>query len=171
MEQYVTIKELANEIGLDRSNMRKYLVRHGFEMSMVRTPESRSQMTLAVTLEEAETIKELRHSQGFSQERLAIQPNGQGFFYVMQLIPEFDPLRVKLGFATNMDNRLAAHRTAAPTAHLVKHWPCKADWERTAIASITRTECSLVGNEVFACTDLAQLVERADTFFAIMPSL
>jgi hypothetical protein len=170
MEQYVTLKDLAEEIGLDRSNMRKYLIRQGFEMAMVRTPESRSQMTLAITVEDAEAVKQLRNSQGFGFDRAPIQVNGYGFFYIIQVVPDLDPLRVKLGFATNMDSRLAAHRTSAPTARLVKHWPCKAMWEGVAIASITRSGCNLVGSEVFACDDIAGLSARGDAFFAIMPS-
>ena len=48
-----------------------------------------------------------------------------GFFYLIQLIPEALPNRVKIGFADNVEKRLAEHRTAAPTAKLLKSWACK----------------------------------------------
>ena len=43
-----------------------------------------------------------------------------GFFYLIQLIPEALPNRVKIGFADNVERRLNEHRTAAPTAKLLK---------------------------------------------------
>ena len=43
----------------------------------------------------------------------------QGYFYIIQLVPEALPNRVKVGFADNVEKRLAEHRTAAPTAQAV----------------------------------------------------
>lgn len=167
--KYVTLTQLASELGLDRSNMRKYVLKHGFSPVRIRTPRSRGQLTLALTLDEAETIRELRQSQGFVKS----QPveNSTGYFYIIQLIPEFAPNRVKLGFASDVQARLSTHRTSAPTARLVKFWPCKRSWESTAIASMTRIECELIAGEVFECRSLAGLIARSDEFFAILPSI
>ena len=170
MNEYVTLAELAAELGLDRSNMRKYVLKCGLNPVRVRTPESRQQLTLALIQADAETVREMRQSQGFSESGRLIENNGLGYFYVVQLVPDLAPNRVKLGFASDVRARLDAHRTAAPTATLVKSWPCKNSWEQAAIASVTRTECSLIRNEVFECEDLACLVERAVAFFALMPT-
>ena len=89
-----------------------------------------------------------------------------GYFY---LIPEALPNRVKIGFADNVDRRLAEHRTAAPTAKLVKCWPCKRSWDHAAMDSITREGCKLVSNEVFEGL-LQGFLDRAGQFFSVMPN-
>lgn len=173
MEDYRTIAQLATELGMDRSGLRKYAISNGFEFVRVRTLETRGQPTLALSVEQAERLSALRAVQGYSgspSARIAPVVNA-GFFYVISLIPEFDPRRVKLGFAQDVQGRLGAHRTAAPTAQLVKSWPCRRSWESVAIESITRTECTQIGQEVFDCVDLDRLVMRAEAFFVVMPSI
>jgi len=166
--EYVTVKELARELGLDRSNMRKYVLAAGFDPVKVRTPESKGQLTLALSEDEAELVRAKRESEGYLGIR-AVGDDGKGSFYIIQLIPELIPGRVKLGFAGDVGARLRAHRTAAPTAELVRSWPCRKAWEVAAIASVTREGCEFISNEVFDCDDLNTLVSRADDFFALMP--
>lgn len=165
--KYVTLKQLADELDIDRSHLRRYVLQKGLEPFKVRTAESRGQATLALNLADAETVRELRAQEGFTYDAPVI--NGAGFFYVIQLVPDLAPNRVKLGFASDIDARLQAHRTSAPTAELVKAWPCKRSWEIAAIASVTRVECQSLSNEAFDCDDLNSLVLRCDEFFAIMP--
>ncbi len=93
-----------------------------------------------------------------------------GQFYVIALIPEFSQGRLKLGFATNVSERLSQHRTASPTAKLMKYWPSKKPWERAAMDALTWVECELVANEVFECSDVTALFQRGDKFFANMPA-
>lgn len=169
MAEYVTIKDLAKEFGLDRSGVRKYVLKQGFSPVSVRSSDTKNQLALAVTGEEAQSLRELRERQGFAK---AIRPveNGDGQFYIIQLVPDLDPNRIKLGFATDVSARLDAHRTSAPTAKLVKAWRCRRSWEIAAIASITREGCKLIMNEVFACDDLGKTVKRGDQFFGVMPN-
>ncbi len=173
MTDFITIKDLANEIGIDRSNLRKYVLALGIEPLNVRTPESRGQITLAFTPEDAQFIREKRKDQGFSFDKplSSHEHNGNGAFYVIQIIPEFEPNRVKLGFASNAESRLQAHKTSAPTAKLVKTWDCKRSWEDVAMISATRTGCKLITNEVFLCDNLDELCNRISTFFEQMPPL
>ena len=56
-----------------------------------------------------------------------------GVFYLIQLEPEHDPLRFKVGFAANINDRLRALRCSAPFSTVVKSWPCRRLWEKTAI--------------------------------------
>ncbi len=167
MDSHVALKQLATELGLDRSNMRKYVISHGFSPLKMRTSESGRQLTLVVTTEEAEMIREMRQSEGFGETSNPVLGNS-GYFYIIQVIPELAPNRIKLGFANDVQARLAAHRTAAPTAVLVNFWRCHRAWEVAAIVSVTRRECKLIANEVFECDNLETLVERAQAFFAIM---
>jgi hypothetical protein len=113
---------------------------------------------------------ELRRERGYGVTGKIV--NGEvGFFYVVQLVPELDPHRLKLGFANDAEARLQGHRTAAPTAQLLKAWPCKRAWEDAAIASVTRVESKLIGSEVYECSNVQRLIERGDGFFGLMPTL
>src|SRR3990170_171820 len=118
-ETYVSIKELAMRLGMDKSHARRYVLKLGFKPQKRRTPDSANQLTLTVTAVEAEAIVQQRLDQGFLSSDKAV-PYDVGFFYVIQLIPELAPLRVKLGFANDMSDRMAQHRTSAPTATIFK---------------------------------------------------
>ena len=167
-EHYVTLKELAQEFGQHRSNFRKYILDAGFTFIKVRTPESRNQLTLALSEEDAEAIRGLREQQGFTSCKTIVD-NGLGWFYIIQLAPDLSSLRMKLGFASDVDARLRAHHTAAPTAELIKAWPSKKCWEQAVMDCITQEGCTLVANEVFDVTDIDVLVSKGDAFFALMP--
>jgi len=167
--QYVTLKKLAQEFGMDKGNLRKYVRRMGFDPVKIRTAESRRQLTSALTESDAEAVRELRESQGF----ITTVPisDGDGSFYVAQIVPDLDPSRIKLGFARDADARLRAHKTSAPTARLLKVWPCKRVWERAAIDCAASHSCAPISNEVFSCQDLESLLGACDDFFGLMPQL
>lgn len=170
----VLLKDLANEFGLDRSNMRRYAIKNGFEPLKVRTSGSRGQLTLALSLEDAEAIRQLRQSQGYTtRERVGkpIRDNGIGWFYIIQLVPELEAGRVKLGFTKDINSRMNAHKTVAPTAKLLWGKSCNRNWELAAIASITREGCHPLSDEVFIADNLDTLIKRSEEFFAILPSL
>lgn len=168
---YVTLKTLASELKLDRSNLRKYALKHGFSFLRVRTAESGNQATLALTPEDADALKNLRKAEGFTSTSRLVRNDGQGVFYAIQLLPELEPSRIKLGFTTGLDARLQSHRTTCPDTKLLKSWPCKKVWEAAALDSISREPCKLVANEVFSCEDIESLLARGDEFFGLMPNL
>ena len=168
-ETYVSIKELAMRLGMDKSHARRYVLKLGFKPQKRRTPDSANQLTLTVTAVEAEAIVQQRLDQGFLSSDKAV-PYDVGFFYVIQLVPELAPLRVKLGFAIDMSDRIAQHRTSAPTATIVKTWPCRRSWEVTAMDALTAGGAKLILNEVFEADDLNELVQRGDSFFALLPA-
>lgn len=169
MSEYVSLKDLADELGLDRSFVRKYVLKHGFVPVSVRTTDSRNQATLALSEEDAQALRDLRASQGFGINPRPID-NGKGYLYVIRLVPDLAPKRVKLGFAADVMARLIAHQTAAPTAVLVRSWPGKRSWEGVFIESVTRVGCKLIANEVYDCDDVDALVERCEAFMGLMPS-
>lgn len=168
MSDYVTLKELADILGLDRSNARKLVLKYGFTPLRLRTKESGNQVSLALTKEDADRLLEIRNAQGFSATPKPMNDDA-GYFYVIQLIPEYNPNRVKLGFAVDVQARFQTHRTSAPTAVLLGFWPCRFTWEKAAIASITRIESANLVNEVYECENIERLLERVQTFFALMP--
>lgn len=167
MDNYVSISELAAMLGLDRSNTRKYAIKNGFNFSRIRTESTKGQLTLALPPADAAALLDMRRKQGYGSGTAS--ENGRGYFYVVQPVPELDPLRVKLGWATDAKSRLAAYTTISPEAKLLKFWPCRLSWERAAIASVTRTGCEQIGQEVFTCNGIQDILERCEQFFALMP--
>lgn len=168
MSEYITLKQLSSEIGVDKSNLRKYILASGFTIVKIR--DKTRQLVMAVTTEEAVAIVERRTGEGYGVNGNGVRiDSGIGFFYIIQLVPELDPRRVKLGFTNNVDRRLVTHRTACPYAQVVAAYPCKQVWEFAAMDSITRQGCKLVASEVFECDDISALVEIANKFFENMP--
>ncbi|MCK6455294.1 MAG: hypothetical protein L6Q92_02000 [Phycisphaerae bacterium] len=167
--EFVSLKQLAAEIGMDRSHARRYVLKLGITPHKRRTPDSGNQLTLALSQEEAERVRSRRSEQGFLANSMPVE-TGVGVFYVIQLVPELDPKRIKLGFADDVASRLTQHRTSAPTAELVKSWPCKRTWEATVMDTLTAIGCRLILNEVFECDNLAQLIATGDALFAVLPA-
>lgn len=63
-DEFVSLKLLAAELGLDRSNMRKYALKVGVKPHKRRTPDSAGQLTLAVTAAEAKFLRAKRRGTG-----------------------------------------------------------------------------------------------------------
>lgn len=167
-EEFVSLKQLAEELEMDRSHARRYVLRLGVTPHKRRTPDSQNQLTLAVETHEADLIRTKRREEGFIGSKKPVARN-VGVFYLIRLVPELDPRRVKLGFADDLNSRLFQHRTAAPTAVVVKSWPCKRAWEWTVMDCLTGSNCRLILNEVFECDDVEALTSRADRLFALLP--
>lgn len=168
-DDYVSIKDLAKRLGMDRSHARRYVMKLGYSFHKRRTPESGSQLTLCVTSAGADEIAAQRADKGFAASTV-VAISDVGVFYVIQLVPDLDPKRLKLGFAESLEQRLSQHRTAAPTARVLRAWPCKRSWESTAIDALTREGCQLILNEVFECDEPTTLVTRGDAFFSMLPA-
>jgi hypothetical protein len=166
--EYVSLKQLAAELGMDRSHARRYVLNLGVTPTKRRTPESGGQLTLTVSAQEAEFLRRTREEQGFLKSERAVTSE-KGYFYIIQLVPDLDPTRLKLGFADTVEARLAQHRTSAPTARLLKSWPCKRIWERTAIDALAAVGGRLILNEVFEFSDVDAVLKRGDEFFALLP--
>lgn len=170
---YVLLSVLAEEIGMDRSHLRRYAIKNDIELIKVRTPQTQNQKTLAVTAEDAELIKEMRSRSGYAFGDNEIAPiagtGEQGYFYLILLIPELSNRRIKVGFAGSLDDRTNAHRTTCPTLTVVKAWPCKRSWEKVVI-DCASVGCQRVGSEVFDCDDVDALVTRIDSLFDLLPT-
>jgi len=154
-EEFVSIKTLAERLGMDRSHARRYVLKLGFHPKKRRMPDSANQLTLTLTAAEADAVVKRRKEEGFLDTERAVG-NQHGVFYVVQLVPDLDPRRLKLGFAVDVNERISQHRTAAPTAACLRTWPCRRSWESTAIDCITRAGCRLIVNEVYEADDLKE---------------
>ena len=165
------LTSLAKELGMDNSNLRKYVLKKGINYSMARDPINR-QMSMSFAPKDADILRFTRTKEGFSKINAPVCINGDvGAFYAVQLIPEFAPNRLKLGFSNDTMGRLSTHRCSSPTAIMLKSWDCKRSWERAAMDSATRQDCILIANEVYDCDSLENVLGRLDTFFSIMPAV
>lgn len=167
-DQFVSLKDLACDIGMDRSHARRYVLKLGLRPEKRRTADSGGQLTLTLTQDEAEFVRTKRKEDGFLNSLKPVQSD-IGVFYVVQLIPELDPTRIKLGFADDAAARLNQHRTSAPTAQIIKTWPSRRSWENTAIDCLTAVGCKVIMNEVYECNDLEALLRTGDAFFELLP--
>jgi hypothetical protein len=64
-ERLVTIRDLAQRVGMDRSACRKYVLRLGYKPIKQRTADSSFQMALCVTEREAHAIQTQRAVDGY----------------------------------------------------------------------------------------------------------
>ena len=167
----IILKDLANELGMDRSHLRKYAIGHGVELLKVRVPESGNLMMLAVTPENADQIRMLRSEAGFdaSQKKRAQIADEDGSFYVVCADPNRRPERIKLGFTNSTSRRMEAYRTICPSVDMLAVYPCKRSWEPAAIASIAAADgCVLVRGEVYDFDHPETAGARAEAFFGVM---
>lgn len=167
----IGIADIAKRLGLEGTAVRRLIRREGDALGI--ELHRGKGLKLLLTREDAD---KLVASYEAGRSPLAVSGetsdearyDGFGFFYLIQLVPEALPDRVKIGFADNAEKRLAEHRSAAPTARLLKSWPCKRSWDYAAMDSITRTGCKLVLNEVYE-GEVEGFIQRGDAFFAMMP--
>ena len=116
-EDYLSLRKLSEMLGINSSQMRKYVLKLGYNPPRARTPDSRGKLTYVFTSGEAENIIKARREQGFvTAETRGVPTVTQdvGVFYLIQIIPELSPNRLKLGFAADVRQRLSEHRTSAP---------------------------------------------------------
>ncbi len=169
MADLIALQDIATELKLEITTVRRLLAREAENLNIT-IHRGKSDK---VFLDRADADKLIAYHQA---RRGPIAPNSTessaydryGYFYLIQLIPEIMPNRVKIGFADNVEKRLTEHKTAAPTAKLIKSWPCKRSWDYAVMDSITRADCKLVLNEVYE-GEIEAFVKRTDDFFALMP--
>jgi hypothetical protein len=162
--------EIAKRLKIDSGTVRRLIARESesLQLTVLRGKQDR----LFLSREDADrliTNYEARRGPISDTVENESKFDRYGSFYIIQLVPEALPNRVKIGYADNVDQRMNEHRTAAPTARILKAWPCKRSWDYAAMDSITREKCKLVLNEVYE-GDISGFLERADQFFALMPN-
>jgi len=88
-----------------------------------------------------------------------------GWFYIVQLLPQTAPHRVKLGWTTKPARRLQTFRTVCPNARLLRRWPCRSYDEFHVMSLLTEGfGHKSVGRspEVFDCDHIDNLLARSD---------
>jgi len=164
--------ELATELGVSVDTVRRNVRSKRKELELQplkkKTPTSKGALVNCLSLDDSEIFIQSYRSKG-ARPDVTNQSRSYGYFYLIQLIPEWHPHRVKIGFADSVEKRLKEHQTAAPTAKLLGSWPCKRAWDQAVMDSLTRRGCTLVLNEVYE-GDVPEFLARAEAFFALMPN-
>ena len=175
MPGYLTYSEIADRLGIDITTVRRAVKRlstsHNIKALYQKIPNSKMRQ-YCLSIDDANIF--FSWFEGRSQTE-SEEPNNlasfqrYGYFYIIQLIPELMPQRVKIGYTDSLEVRLSSHQTSAPTAKYVKTWECKRSWDQAAMDSITRQGCELIINEVYE-GNIDGFIARGDAFFAVMPN-
>lgn len=172
MGRYKTYKEIADELGVSIDTVRRNVRLKKTELNITpkkqKTPTSKGALVSCLTSDDAEKLISFYKTKGNPESKCNNNRN-YGYFYLIQLIPEFQPKRIKIGFADDVNKRFKEHQTSSPTAKLLGFWPCKRAWDQAAMDSLTRERCQLVLNEVYE-GDISGFIKRAEDFFKLMPN-
>jgi len=163
----ITIREMAELLGRDRSSTHKAIKKRGVRTFEVRSADTGGQLAKAV---ERSVFEELKDEMGVDK-RPVEESTGPGYFYAITIAPDLAGHRLKFGFARDVDRRLQEHRCAAPTAEVLRTWPCRKTWECAALDVVSAVStCVTNSPEVFDVYDIAGVFERLDQFFGLLPN-
>lgn len=87
-----------------------------------------------------------------------------GYFYILQIVPELAPGRIKLGWSANPRQRLSHYRCLAPTAQMLRLWPCLFDREQSMMILARQLGCVHVSGEVFDAIDIYTVVQGVSAY-------
>ncbi len=170
----ISVADASTKIGIKKQTLFKVIKRFGLSAIKQKSSDHRGQSISYITQQDFDFIinnypanKASTNDTEASTSSVQIE---HGEFYLIQLEPNHDPGRFKLGFTSNMSERLRAHRCSAPFATILSTWPCHVLWEKTAIDSVTQG-CEKLYTEVFRTEDITQVKEKCDQFFTLMPEL
>jgi hypothetical protein len=178
-ESRIAIVDLADDLQVRKQRIFKVLRRLGIRPTQRREPSRGNQNVATVSPSEAIAIRaEIAKSSALPGGQGGSAPGTSavyyaddvGFFYLIQLEPEHDPGRFKVGFTMDLEGRLQKHRCSAPFSKYLQTWPCRRAWERAAIDCATK-DCGQLHSEVFRADQLEHVAARAQAFFAMKPGL
>jgi len=175
MAEFLTFREIADklDVGVDtvRRTVRRLSKNSEITLLKRKTPNSKGATVHCLSVDDSNKLISYFENRnkpisGENIDNAAFQRFG--YFYIIQLIPEAIPNRVKIGYTDNLETRLREHQTSAPTAKYIGHWKCKRSWDQAAMDSITREDCKFIMNEVYE-GDIKKFLNRAEEFFRILP--
>jgi hypothetical protein len=174
----IAIVDLADDLQVRKQRIFKILARLGIRSSQRRDSNRGNQNVATITLADAAVVRaeiEKGSAASTSAEPRAgwaavSYSDDVGFFYLIELEPEHDRGRFKVGFTMDLDGRLQKHRCSAPFAKYVQTWFCRRAWERAAIDCATQG-CERIHTEVFRAVSLGDVTDRVESFFKVMPNV
>jgi hypothetical protein len=101
--QTISVIDAAKNLGKHKARVFKILGRLNIETFLEKNTGARGQKIAYITLDDYERVKEYFLENNDNTEGSSLKVDIGGVFYLIQLGPEHDPGRFKLGFATNLD--------------------------------------------------------------------
>jgi len=169
-DEIISVIDVAKNLGRHKAYLFKILGRLGIDTVKEKNSAARGQKIAYITIDDYKRVRDYLSDTESNSVSLTQQSDVRGVFYLIQLEPEHDPGRFKLGFATNIEERLRSHKTAAPFSKVLKIWPCKILWEKTAIECASQG-CTRLHTEVFRADSVSKVQSRCEQFFELMPQL
>jgi hypothetical protein len=175
-DKHISVRDVADQHGKRKQTVFKVLKRLGIGTVKHRNESSRNQLIAYIDIRELKRVSdaltaiEERNYDGSNRpncEESQFSPE-IGEFYVIQLEPQLDAGRFEVGFASAMNERLRHLRCSAPFARVIRTWPCRRLWERTAIDAST-VDCDQLHTEVFRTRSIEAVLARCEQFFSAMP--
>jgi hypothetical protein len=132
-DELISVIDVASQLGKRKQTIFKVIKRLAIETKRMSSPDHRGATLLYVTNDDAQLIRdelapvdeESDESEDGYDLSTGATASEQGVFYLLLLETEHDVGRFKVGFATNLSDRLRTLRCSAPFARVVKSWPCK----------------------------------------------
>ena len=156
MDEFYNLRQIAKDLGVTYQTVKSRTEQ--LEIEVVQTQNEKNMYLSSIRAADLAKLKDSLTNKSHSEN---------GFFYMIALIPEYNRGRIKVGFASNVEERLGNHRTAAPTAELVRCWPCKRAFEKTIIAALSSLG-KQVRNEVYDFPNVDLIVAKAETLFSLL---
>lgn len=170
-KQMISLNEIARIHGQPyKATVHRIAKRLGLHIEQLKGESTRGQRTSQITVEDYEAHRQYFDVAPANASVPGSQEHLDAVLYLILTEPGLDPGRFKVGISTDVAERLRSHRTSAPFSKLVKTWPCRARWEKTAIDCIA-DGCEQLGPEVFRTEHIQDVIRRADRFFELMPAL
>ena len=164
----MSIIEIADAYGKRRQSIHKLVKQLEIEVVKRKSHDAHGQVISFISAGDYEKLK--GRLEGPDSLIADTREDWPGVFYIVQLEPQFDPGRFKVGFTTDLAERIRSHRTSAPYANPITTFPCKLLWEKTAIECITQS-CEQLHTEVFRTDNIEEIIGLAERFFDLMPDL
>jgi hypothetical protein len=164
---FILILDLAGEVGQHRVNLLKDLKRRGYELIDVRDPTTGNQKAKAVSRLDAEAYVTERQREGFGKSVKKGRPE-EGFVYVIVPDPELRADRVKIGWTTNLDQRLGSYRAIAPELCVLRIWPAKTQAIETVTLLVAERFAARIGMELFDVPTINVFLQELDGLFAVL---
>jgi hypothetical protein len=168
-----TLSTLADVLGSDRATVREYVERLGFRFH-IELIGVRRKPAACLTTDQAAAVARAYQADlalGPLPDHTELDPpdRNYGVVYLLQLEPDCDPGRFKVGFSSKPWTRINDLLTVAPLAQCVAMWPARRNWERAAIVAIAQF-ATQIREEVFRGADIHDAIRAGDKFFDAMPT-
>lgn len=168
-DELISVIDVAKQVGKHKSFIFKIIDRLKINKVKQKSSDAKGQKIAYITTDDYKRVVEYLAGTKNNANDSPVQMNAGGVFYLIQLEPKLDPGRFKVGFATDVKDRMRKYKTVAPFCKVLKTWPCKLLWEKTAIDFVSKG-CEQLYTEVFRTNSIDRVITRCEEFFKLSPS-